>query len=71
MSPCHTSRPAQATKPTRRERGRDHDHQRRSWRSPTCPVHGDTAVDTPKIASIAADSHHAEPVAEYSPRSVP
>ena len=25
-----------------------------------CPVHGDTAVDTPKIASIAADTHHEE-----------
>ena len=28
-----------------------------------CPVHGETAVDTPKIASIAADTHHEEWVA--------
>ena len=37
--------------------------QRRSWRSPACPVHGETAVAAPKIASIAPDSHQADPVA--------
>ena len=39
---------------------------RRSWRSPTWPDHGDTAVETPNTASIAPDTHQEEPVDSYS-----
>src|SRR6185312_4789684 len=38
----------------------------RSWRSPTWPDHGDTAVETPNTASIAPDTHQEEPVDSYS-----
>ena len=54
---------AHAAKPTAASAAEMMITQRRSWRSPACPVQGETAVAAPKIASIAPESHQAEPVA--------
>ena len=61
--PCQTSS-AQTANPIEASPAEIMMTTRRSWRSPTCPVHGETAVAAPKIASMAPDSHQAEEVAE-------